>query len=384
MNRRKASAVVAKPSGTRTPSSERLLTISPSEEFLPPTSSRSLRPMSAKARTFDRGVSVIVWLLGRVSGARSSVSGLQALQDDRRDLLDGLGRGVDDRQVVQPEDRLGPPQLEGALLERGVARVGPPLLAYGGEPGRRGHQPEAPLAQVPDRPGELDDLEVLLDDRVVGDEQAVLQREVHRRRCLAAPRRRHQDHVGLLEAPHALAVVVLDRVLDRLHPAVVALDVADTVQPGGQLLAVGVQDRLDPLHVQVEEVDQRAAGVAQLQPDLVARGGGEHQRGACARVQRRVEPGHDLARLLDRGDERDQGALEAQVGELDEQRVAHRLGTDAGAVGQEEHRHHVARRAVVEHADLLAEPVSRPRTIMRQMPTTCRRGPVRARLTRDG
>ena len=31
--------------------------------------------------------------------------------------------------------------------------------------------------------------------------------------------------------------------------------------------------------------------------------------------------------------------VEPQVGELDEQRVAHRLRADAGAVGQEEHRH---------------------------------------------
>ena len=52
-----------------------------------------------------------------------------------------------------------------------------------------------------------------------------------------------------------------------------------------------------------------------------------------------VEGRHDLPRLLDRGDEGDQPTVEAQVGELDEQRVAHGLGADAGAVGQEEDRH---------------------------------------------
>ena len=161
------------------------------------------------------------------------------------------------------------------------------LLAHGREPRRRGHQPEALVAQVAHRPGELDDLEVLLDDRVVRDEQAVLQREVHRGRRLAAPRRRHQDHVGLLEAPHALPVVVLDGVLDRLHPAVVALDVADAVQPGGQPLAVACR-RIDSTRCMCRSkksiIGQRVR--VQLQAHLVARRGGEHQRRARARVQR--------------------------------------------------------------------------------------------------
>ena len=51
MNRRKASAVVAKPSGTFTPAALRLATISPREEFLPPTCSRSASPSSENQRT---------------------------------------------------------------------------------------------------------------------------------------------------------------------------------------------------------------------------------------------------------------------------------------------------------------------------------------------
>jgi hypothetical protein len=47
MNRRKASAVVAKPSGTLTPAETRLDTISPRDAFFPPTCSRSAIPTSA-------------------------------------------------------------------------------------------------------------------------------------------------------------------------------------------------------------------------------------------------------------------------------------------------------------------------------------------------
>ena len=49
-------------------------------------------------------------------------------------------------------------------------------------------------------------------------------------------------------------------------------------------------------------------------------------------VHRRVEGRYHFAGFLHRGDERDQPSLEAQVRELDQQRVAHGLGTDAGAV----------------------------------------------------
>ena len=52
INRLKASAVVTNPSGTRTPSSDRLPTISPSDVLFPQAGSMSLKPMSPKALTF--------------------------------------------------------------------------------------------------------------------------------------------------------------------------------------------------------------------------------------------------------------------------------------------------------------------------------------------
>ena len=73
-------------------------------------------------------------------------------------------------------------------------------------------------------------------------------------------------------------------------------------------------------------------------PDLVDRGGRECER--CDRpVHGGVEDRDHLARLLQRVDEGDQPPVEPEVGELDEQGVAHRLRADAGAVRQEEHRH---------------------------------------------
>jgi hypothetical protein len=49
---RNADAVVAKPSGTRTPAEARFPIISPSDEFFPPTSSRSAIPNDENHLTF--------------------------------------------------------------------------------------------------------------------------------------------------------------------------------------------------------------------------------------------------------------------------------------------------------------------------------------------
>ena len=97
---------------------------------------------------------------------------------------------------------------------------------------------------------------------------------------------------------------------------------------------------LDPPHVHLEEVDDRAPGRQQHLAHLVGGGGREGERRDRA-VDRRVQHLDDPARLLGGGDERDQPALEVQVRELDEQRVAHRLRADPRAVGEEEDGRHV-------------------------------------------
>ena len=50
---RKASAVVAKPPGTRTPASSKCLIISPNEAFLPPTLSTSFIPTSLRDKIYS-------------------------------------------------------------------------------------------------------------------------------------------------------------------------------------------------------------------------------------------------------------------------------------------------------------------------------------------
>ena len=141
---------------------------------------------------------------------------------------------------------------------------------------------------------------------------------------------------------------MLDRELDRRHPVVVAADVPDAVQSGRLVQTAQPEDLLHPAHVDVEEVDDRRPGPGQLGPDHVVGRGGEHQR--CRRaVHRFVEDRDDPAGLLDRGDEREQASLEPGVRELDQQRVPHGLGADAGAVGEEEDRYHVPLAGLIGH-----------------------------------
>ena len=154
----------------------------------------------------------------------------EALQDDGRHLLDRLRGGVDDGQAVGSEQCLSPTQLPRALLEGGIGGVGPALLPNLTQPGRRCDNAVAPVAQRLNRSGQLGLIEILVDQRIVGDEDAVLQRQVHSRWRLAAPGRRHKDHVCLVQSTQTLPVVVLDGILDGGHPGVVALDVADAME----------------------------------------------------------------------------------------------------------------------------------------------------------
>ncbi len=220
------------------------------------------------------------------------------------------------------------------------------------QPADGGGQPEALAAQLADRAGQVGGLKVLVDQWVVGDEQAVLQGEVHGGGGLTAARGGDEDDVGAVEAAGAQAVVVLHGELDGRHPIVVAAHIAHAVQPAGLPQAPGPELSLDVRHVQAEEVDDRGGGPEQLLADLVDRGRGEHQRGHRA-AHHLVDLRHHLAGLLHARDERDQRAVELQLGELYEQRVAHRLGADPGGVGQEEHGNDTVLRAAPRHDETL-------------------------------
>jgi hypothetical protein len=107
--------------------------------------------------------------------------------------------------------------------------LGPPLVAHLGEARWGGGDAEAAVAEAADRSGQVGGVKILGDQRVVGDEHAVLERQVHRGGSLTAPGRCEQDDVGLVQGLRALPVVVLHGVLDCRHPGVVPLDVADTM-----------------------------------------------------------------------------------------------------------------------------------------------------------
>ena len=144
--------MVAKPSGTRTPARRGWLTISPREEFLPPTCSRSASPSSENHRTLSvMAVSCIGgrWSRCAMGSGRGQPRGLQ----DCRMTVDisstDLAEELIDRDPVAAVQRLGPAQLVGALLERGVRRVRAAArcrtwLSRAGVV----DQPEAPVAQV--------------------------------------------------------------------------------------------------------------------------------------------------------------------------------------------------------------------------------------------
>ena len=186
--RRYASAVVANPSGTRTPRSDRDEIISPSDEFFPPTCSRSARPRSANQRTLSplgvrwpalvsegevmliveapcsvlSVVSVVSVVLGGSTVLTECSScgscAMEVLEDAGRRLLRGLRGRADRRDAVRAERQLGPLQLPPALLDGAGGRV-PRVRAHRDSTrlcGNRAHLPPRSPSQLANR-GRTDD-----------------------------------------------------------------------------------------------------------------------------------------------------------------------------------------------------------------------------------
>ena len=96
--------------------------------------------------------------------------------------------------------RLGLAQLVGALLERGIAGVGPSFVPTRLSRAGVVVNPKHRSRSARTGRGRLSTLEVFIDQRVVGDEDAMLQGQIHRRWCLAAARWGHQDPSALSSA----------------------------------------------------------------------------------------------------------------------------------------------------------------------------------------
>ena len=96
------------------------------------------------------------------------------------------------------------------------------------------------------------------------------------------------------------------------HPGVVALDVADPVQPGRDPCSRGAP-RIDSTRLMCSSKKSMIGHVVLRSSSRTSSiAAVVNASGVTGPVHGLVEDGHDLARLLDRGDERDQRALEPQ------------------------------------------------------------------------
>jgi hypothetical protein len=98
------------------------------------------------------------------------------------------------------------------------------------QPVRVDRQAEEPVAMTEDRARQAPPREVIGRQREVRRANAELQREVERRRRLAAARDADQDHLRLGELARRCAVVVRLREVDRLHPREILVAVGDAVR----------------------------------------------------------------------------------------------------------------------------------------------------------
>ena len=136
------------PVGTRTPAEARFPIISPSDEFFPPTSSRSSIPISRTTSTFAV-MSRLLGLLGSVRDSPVRVC-MMTVAISSTDLVAELMTG----RRLAARHRLVAAELLGALLQRGVGSWGARLAHLDSRAGRRGDA-RRPVPQVPHRPRQL-------------------------------------------------------------------------------------------------------------------------------------------------------------------------------------------------------------------------------------
>ena len=139
------------------------------------------------------------------------------MQDRGRDLFDRAAGRVDGRDALALHELLRLAHFVAAIVERRVAAAGPPRLADLLQPLRIDRQPEQAVAVRQDRRRQLVVDEIVGRQRKIGGEHAELQREIERRRRLAAARDADQDHLRLAQIARRRAVVVRLGEVDRLH-----------------------------------------------------------------------------------------------------------------------------------------------------------------------
>ncbi|MNT41022.1 hypothetical protein D3C72_1773700 [compost metagenome] len=132
-----------------------------------------------------------------------------------------------------------------------------------------------------------------------------------------------------------LAIVVRQRIVDRLDAVLVFLAVDDVVRAADGMGRHHAQFLLQRGHKGLNQVHVHAAGLADHGRQVVLHQGGENDRALAVAGERFVDLARRLVGLVHGIDEGQADLAEAQI-ELREHRVAERLGGDAGAVGNEE------------------------------------------------
>ena len=228
--------------------------------------------------------------------------------------------------------------LVAAIVEGRVLAVGAPFIADFRKALRLYGQAEQLALVGRERGGQRVALEVFGDQRVVGATQAECEREVERGRGLAAARHADQDDIGFGEVLVGLPVVVRQAEIDGLDAVgVFLLVLRGTVRAADGVCGLQAQFLFERLDEGLEKIQHQAIrGVDHLAGFAVDQRIEDDGFESVVRM-RSVDAQHAHLRLLHRVDEGHAGRLGRQPLELRQQRLAKRLGGDAGTVGDEEH-----------------------------------------------
>ena len=185
--------------------------------------------------------------------------------------------------------------------------------------------------------GQAAAVEVFRDQREVGGLEAELHGQVERSRRLAAARDGDQDHVGLLEVAVGDAVVVGQRVVDRLDPFLVVRTVGRAVRAADRVAGLDAEFGLERGEEGLEVRKREGVGLMDDLGEIVVDQRREQDRPHTVDLALGVDAGHRVVRLVGAVEEGNADLLEFDLLELGQQAVAERLGGQAGAVGNEEY-----------------------------------------------
>ena len=155
-------------------------------------------------------------LMRHFLGSLPGSAQLEFLQDCRRNFLDRLGRGVQPADAFAAHHLFSFGNLETAVGQRGVIAGGAAFFANLMQALGLDGQAEQLGAMFFQRAGQAAAVEIFRDQREIGGLEAELHGQIERGRRLAAARDGDQDHVGLGEIAVGDAVIVGQRVVDRL------------------------------------------------------------------------------------------------------------------------------------------------------------------------